>query len=135
MPMLDVSVALTNPYTQDSFDVHRKQEIVNSYGESCIELQLIQGVKGVVFPEGSNDLARRPEAELTTKTLVIITRFALRGESNDSNTNGSYQPDTVFWRGTYYIVSRVEDYSNFAAGFSKCQLTETTMVSQAVITR
>lgn len=135
MPMLDLSVALTNPYTLDEFDVFRTREIMNSYGESTTEITQIEGVLGVVYPESANDLARRPEAQIMTKTIVVLTRFALRGESNDSNDNDSYQPDRIMWRGNFFLVIRVEDYSNYASGFSKCTCASTDMIDQATVTK
>ena len=65
MPMLDLSVAITNPYTLDSFDVHRKEQVVNEYGEACTAVVVVPGVRGVVFPEGPNDLARRARRSST----------------------------------------------------------------------
>ena len=65
------------------------------------------------------------------KTIVVITRFALRGESNDVTDDKGYQPDTVRWNGSYFLVTHVEDYGNFASGFVKCSCTETNMVGQA----
>jgi len=134
VPMLDVSAALTNPYTLDTFDVNRVQEIMNNYGEMTTNVQTFPGESGVVYPEGPEDLARRPEAELNAKTIVIITRFALRGMSSDSNDGKRYQPDIVTWRNDNYIVVRVEDWSNFASGFVKCTCSSTDMVDQSTRT-
>src|ERR1700732_4776245 len=133
--MVDVSVCLTNPYLLDEFDVFRTREIVNGYGESKTETTEYEDIQGIVYPEGSNDLARRPEAQLNTKTIVIITAFALRGESNSSDDNNSYQPDRIRWRGNFFLVVRVEDYSNYASGFSKCTCASTDMVDQATVTK
>ena len=131
MSMLDVSDALTDPYTQDIFIVHRRTQIVDNYGESKISIEKIPLVRGVVFPEGLNDLARRPEAQINAKTLVFITRFALRGESKDSNTNSQYHPDLVEWRTNLFLVVRVEDWSNFARGFVRATCTSINSVDQA----
>lgn len=135
MPMLDLSVVLTDPYLLDKFDVCRTREIVNNFGESKKEITKIENVRGVVFPESLNDLARRPEAQLNTKTITVITRFALRGESNSSEDNNAYQPDRVFWRYNFFLVVRVEDYSHFASGFVKATATSTDMIDQATETK
>lgn len=118
MPMLDVRVALTNPYTLDTFSVSRRQETVNSFGESTQAPTLFNGINGVVYPEGDENLDRRDAPQLQAKTIVVITRFALRGASVDG-AGASWQPDVIVWSGSNYVVDRVEDYSRYAAGFIK----------------
>src|SRR5437016_576589 len=116
MSMLDLSPVLTDPVLLDTFEVRRRFQTLNNYGESKISIESHPGVAGVIFPEGLNDLTRRSEAEVTTKSIVVITRFALRGES-ETVDGLEYQPDVVFWRGNSYLIVRVEDYSNVSRGF------------------
>ena len=119
MPGLDLSIALTNPLTLDSFDVLRRRQVKNNFGEVNMDVERTAAVKGVVYSESLNDLARRAEAQVTTKSITIITRFALRSEAQDANDNSVYQPDVVLWRGDQFLVVHIEDYSNYAHGFVK----------------
>lgn len=127
-PQIDVSIALTNPYTLDYFTVHRTKEIINQFGESHPEVLFINCVPGVVYPKGANRLMRRPEAEVQAKTIEVITRFALRGESECQGT--SFQPDVVKWNGSHFLVTEVEDYANFASGHVKCTCTARDIVDR-----
>jgi hypothetical protein len=119
MAMLDVSEALTNPYTLDTFAVNRRQQTIDGYGQAQISTQIIAGVRGVVFPEGLNDLSRRPEAQTNAKSIVVITRFQLRGES-ETVDKVQFQPDVIVWNDDSFLVVRVEDWSQYARGFLKC---------------
>jgi len=130
MPMLDVSDALTDAYTLDDFIVHRRTETVDTFGMGKISVVKIPS-RGIVFPDSLNDLARRPEAQITAKSLTVITRYAIRGESKDSNTNSQYQPDLVEWNNDFFIVIHVEDWSKYARGFVKATCTSIDSVDQA----
>jgi hypothetical protein len=118
MPMLDVSVALTNPYTLDTVVVLRRKQGVNNFGETKTEVSIIENVKAIVFPASKNDLDREPDAQINAKSIVLISRFALRGES-ETVDGVSYQPDVVQWRGDQFLVVTVEDYSAYGNGFVK----------------
>lgn len=116
MPMLDVSIALTNPYTMDKFNVMRRAVATNNYGEPTITPTTTNNVNGVVHPGRPNDLKRLPEAQIMSKTIVVITRFALRGATKDG-TPQEWEPDVVVWNGDNYLVITTDDYSQFARGF------------------
>jgi hypothetical protein len=118
MPMLDVAVALTNPYTLDSVNVYRRKQQINNFGEGKTQVTLLTGVPGVVYPASKNDLDRREDAQRNAKSIVILSRFAMRGES-ETIDGVSYQPDIVVWRGGHFLIVTVEDYSNWARGFVK----------------
>lgn len=118
MPMLDVSAALTNPYTLDTVVVFRRKQHVNNFGETKMELSILENVQAVVYPASKNDLDREPDAQTNAKSIVLISRFPLRGES-ETIDEISYQPDIVEWRGDQFIIVTVEDYSNWARGFVK----------------
>lgn len=126
--MLDVRVALCNPYLLDQFSVSRRTQGFDGFGQVVINAQLIPGIRGIVYPEGANDLARRPEADVTAKTIIVITRFALQGEAETTGTN--VKPDILIWNGDSFLVTHVEDYSNFAAGFVKCRCESIDIVDQ-----
>lgn len=115
MAILDVSVALTNPYTLSRFDVVRRPETVSNQGTSIVTETIFPKVRGVVTPAKSKHLRRRPEGEDQPKGIVVITRFALRGESKDGSQN--YQPDMVVWKGNRYVVVEPRDYSEYGKGF------------------
>jgi hypothetical protein len=129
MPSLDVSITLTNPQTLDTFDVQRRTQIVNSFGESKISVELNARVRGVVYPEGLDSLSRRPEAQTQAKSIVVITRFPLRGES-ETVDSVNYQPDIILWHGDSFLVVRLEDWGSYARGFVKATAESTDIVDK-----
>lgn len=116
MSMVDVSAALTNPYTLDKFNVQRRAVSNNNYGEPTITPTVINNVRGVVYPASPNDLKRLPEAQIMAQTIVVITRFALRGASKDSQAQ-EWEPDVVVWGGDNFLVIATNDYSQAGRGF------------------
>lgn len=116
-PSIDMRVALTNPITLDRFNVLRRKQDVNTAGRVVITTTLFNNVRGVVTPSLSmKDLQRMTNAQIQSKAIAIVTRFALRGETEDAGQQ-DFQPDIVFWHGNNFLIILVEDYSNYAAGF------------------
>lgn len=115
-PMMDMSEALTDPVTLDSFTLYRRKQIVDIYGETKMSYDIQPNIRGVVTPASKNDLDRKADSQIQTKSIEIITRFAIRGESQ---TVGEieYQPDVVVWNGDSFLVKRVDDFSNYGRGF------------------
>lgn len=121
MPMMDLSVVLTNPYTLDKFSVLRQIEEVNDFGETVTCQKVLSPKYGVVSPAAKNELARQVEEEHQTKSIEIITKFMLHGPAS------GYQPDIVLWpitatdinpvRPNSYMVKHVGDFSQYGPGF------------------
>lgn len=116
MPMLDVSAALTNPYTLDKFTVYRRKQYVNNFGETKISCLIVVGVPGLVWPDKPDELRRGPDVQVNPKTITIATRFPLRGMSVDSNDNGHYQPDLILWRNNFFLAKKPDDYTKYLRG-------------------
>lgn len=123
MPMLNVSPALTNPYTLDTFNVIRRAEQVGSNGRASSISVAINGLRGVVTPGADGEFERTEDYTLQNKWLTIKTLFFLQAESVDG-TPQAWQPDIVVWHGNNFIVKGILDWSTYAAGFVKavCEL-------------
>jgi hypothetical protein len=130
MPQIDMRLALTNPYTLDTFDVIRRSQDVNSdTGELLLTSKTFPGVFGVVTPDLSlEDLERMTEEQRQGKALAITTSFALQAASEDAGQQ-NFQPDIIVWDENNYLVAHLEDYSKYAAGFVR--VIATLMDSQA----
>lgn len=115
MPGIDLSIALTNPVTLDAFNVTRRPDTPNNFGESSVVPTTFSNVRGVVCQASPSDMRRLPEEERQLQAISIITRFALRGASNDGGQD--YQPDLVTWAGSNYIVKHIQPYARYGAGF------------------
>jgi galactose-6-phosphate isomerase len=118
MTMLDVSVALTNPYTIDQFTVQRRADTVSNFGESTLTLQQLGTQYGVITPAGNNDLLRLPDEQRMKKSIVVFTSFKLRGACKDGVAQ-AFQPDIVVWSGNNFLVLDLEDYSHYGPGYVK----------------
>jgi hypothetical protein len=114
-PLINVSMALNSPMLADRFAVIRRQQTIGNNGRAAFNATNIPAVSGVVYPSTRNDLERFPNFQVTGKTITVITRFALRSESE---THGAdYAPDIVLWHGDNFLVSALEDWSNFGPGY------------------
>lgn len=118
MPMLDISVALTSLMFVDVFQVVRRIETVDEFGESTVTLQTFFPVYGSVQAASNNDLKRLPDEQHQGKNISVVTKFPLQGVT----ANG--QPDLIQWpvnqngaNADSFVVAYLDDYSQFAAGF------------------
>lgn len=116
---MDMSAALTNPYTLDRFDVVRRAQTVNGYGEADNSNATVPGVFGVVYTVGEGGkLTRAAEAQSVSKSLMFITKYAIRTASGPVKAPAqAYQADALVWNGTWYVVTSIDDYSHWGTGF------------------
>lgn len=117
MAMVDVSRPLTNPRFLTGLTVYRRKQKVNNFGEPKLEVEKT-AIRGVVYPASKNDLERYPDAQITERSIVILTRAALRGESQTID-EVEYQPDIVLYSGNHFVIVTVEPWENYARGFVK----------------
>jgi hypothetical protein len=96
--------------------IYRRQEVVNTMGESQITATAIPNIIVQVSPKGNNDLIREDGYQTQSQTIEVITSWRLRGATLDPTTKLIYQPDLVFWHGDYYVVRTVEDFTPYGAG-------------------
>jgi hypothetical protein len=115
MPLINQSVALTNPMSMDQFAVVRRQQVVGNNGRATFNTTNVPNLSGVVYPSTKNDLERFPNFQVAGKTITVITRYALRSESEASGTD--FAPDIVQWHGDNFLVKELEDWSAYGPGF------------------
>ncbi len=116
MPWIDLTPVLLDPeIAGEGFQVIRRMEIVNSYGESVLSYKTYTPI-GQVIPTARNSLVREQSFSSQEKAIRVITSFKLRGASKD-DVGQNYQPDLIFWKSGYYICQEIEDFSQYGAGF------------------
>lgn len=131
MPLIDVTQVLLDPVVAgEAFEVVRREEVVNAYGESVLTTIRLPAT-GSVQPTGANSLTRLDAFQTQAKTLRVITTFRLRGASKERASGDSYQPDLVYWRGDYFIVTELEDFTQYGAGMVQANCTSTDFVDDA----
>lgn len=115
MPLLDVSEVIDDPDFADTFEVIRRVETVNSFGESTVVEDSTEGVSGVVCMASPEDLERLAEEDRQHKVISVVTRYRLRGVSKESGS--TYKPDIILWAGSHYEVKWIDDYTHYGTGF------------------
>jgi galactose-6-phosphate isomerase len=129
MPSLDMSDVLLESMFQDAFAVIRRRETISPKGRSIITPYRYNNVIGVICAASPNDLERLGDYQCQGSALSIVTKFKLQGIAKAAVAPGidsagqprpQYQPDTIFWNGSYYLAVTVENYSRYGAGFIQC---------------
>lgn len=116
MPDIDVTDVLASFSIADQeFEVVRRFETVNQYGESILREERIPQLLGSVQPTGDNSLTREEGYSAQANTIRVITTYRLNGLVKLGVE--TIQPDLVFWKGGYYLVKSTNDYTQFGAGF------------------
>ena len=116
MPTLDVSDIPICAEFGDVFQVQQRPEALNQHGRSQVSPLAPINAVGTIYPTGDNKLVRQADFERGVKTLTIVTPYRLRTAAP------GMQPDYVFYRGNIFVVSAVEDYSQYGAGIVVAQV-------------
>lgn len=117
MAWINVAGLTLDPMFADKFTVIRNKENRSRFGEVIKEPQRFEGLIGAVYPTGSNSLTREEAYQQQAKTITVVTKFRLQGPSP------GFQPDTVEWRGSLFIVKSLNDYTQDGAGFIEAECT------------
>lgn len=127
MPLIDVNDILLDPDVAGQlFTVIRRQEIVNSFGESAIITKTIPGVVGSIQPDGDNDVIREGDADAQAKSVIIATPFRLRGVSKGLSAT-RYKPDIIIsdimGEPNMFEVTSIIGWNAFGRGFIEARAT------------
>jgi hypothetical protein len=114
-PLVNILLAITSPMFADTFTVIRRQQTVGDNGRVTFNPTTFPNLHGTVYPSSKNDLERFPNLQVMGKALSVVTRFALRGESEVTGTD--FAPDIVQWHGDNFVVMDLQDYSSWGNGF------------------
>ncbi len=122
MPLVDVTEILTDPdVAGQEFTVLRRQEVVNSFGESTWSTARIM-VTGSVQPSGDQGLIREEGLDAQAKSIEVYTTYRLRGVAKGPDA-ARWKPDIVVWNNNHFEVVNVDSFSSFGAGFVKAECT------------
>jgi galactose-6-phosphate isomerase len=122
-PYIDVSDAILDPALSgtDRFHVIRRQQVVGQNGRASTVNTYLR-LLGVITPTGKNDLTRTAAFEIQAKTIDVVTRSRLFGPARDI-ANQQYMPDIIVWQGSHFIVTELEDYTTWGAGYVRAHCT------------
>lgn len=127
MSFLDVTDLLLDPdIAGQSFTVIRRRGQVNSSGQGVPAQppEIITPVYGQVTPLGDNSLLREVTFQTQQKGVQVITQFRLRGATAELTTGQQFQPDLVFWKNDYFIVSTVNEFTQYGGGLVVAECVE-----------
>ncbi len=111
MPTLDVGWVAMDPAFADGFDLIRRNETVNGYGESTVAERHMGKKYGTITQTAPQGFDRRDDGTISMRGLSIVTTAQVRSASSGN------QPDIIVWCGERYTVTRVEPYHRFGRGF------------------
>lgn len=124
MPLIDVSdVLLSLDIAQQEFQVVRRTETVNQYGEAVLSTAVIDCV-GAVQPLGQNSLLREETFTTTSNGITVWTKTPIFNAGRTA-AGVKYQPDLILWNGSYYLVRVLDPWTGFGAGFFKAECSQT----------
>lgn len=130
MPQIDLSDIVLDPFIAgEAFSVIRRQQAVDNNGIMSTVNTAVPNVRGQVTPTGDNSLVREEAFQTQSKSISVITSYRLRGASKDEN-GVQWQPDLVLWKGDYYIVREIKDWSQYGAGLIEADCTSIDFVDQ-----
>jgi len=115
----DMKDALLAPEFMDRFLVIRKIQNTDTEGIVTFTNSQPIAVRGIVLPFTPDSLRRDSDMQYEYKALSITTPFILRGPSTTPNTNNVNAPDEIIWNKDRYVVTALDDYSNYSPGYVK----------------
>jgi galactose-6-phosphate isomerase len=111
MATLDVGWVALCPEFVDVFEVVRRPELVTMQGRTETYGGTTIRAFGTLYPTGDNSLVRQDDYTRAAKTMTIVTPFRLRMSAP------GFQPDFVLYRGNTFVVTNVQDYTQYGDGF------------------
>lgn len=112
MPLLDVSEVILDPEFAEQITVLRRPIVMVAgratspkWQRYCVPAVVNSGVSAL-------DRANGDQQSMPNK-VSVHTLFRLQGPAP------GYQPDYVVWRDDNYIVTSLDDYSRYGAGFTR----------------
>lgn len=118
MPLLDVSEILSDPDFADDIIITRSQRSVDNNGRT-VDTPGTYFTYGNCQPAREAQLHQLPDTERIGSFISIVTPFRLFA------LTATTAPDLVTWKGQFYRVKIVRDWSAYGNGFVEaiCELT------------
>jgi hypothetical protein len=124
VPFIDVSGLLADSFIAgEAFQVIRRSEVIGDSVVPTITSATLNAF-GSIVPLGDNSLLRAEAYETSNKSIQVITTFPLRASSVDDN-GVQWRPDLVAYKGDFFLVKTLEDYTSYGAGMvvAECMAT------------
>lgn len=112
MPVLDVTEILGDPDFAQQIMVRRGVLTEDDNGRGSMSYPPDVSTSAVVVPASGYDLMRLPDAERNEEHIRVYTQFPLSIGQGPSQT-----ADLIIFHGKQYVVTQLDDYTDFGAGF------------------
>lgn len=129
MPFLDVSSVLLDPQFADTYSVTRREQTVGNDGLVATSNTTVNNIVGVFTMASPNDLERLDDHQRMGRVMSLITQYRLRGPSLTGSKQ--WQPDIITFLGDTFVVSTVEPYTRYGAGFVQAIITSIDAIDPA----
>ncbi len=117
MATIDVSELMDDPDFVDGVTVFRRNTAIGSNGRQTITEIRTDNVNAIVQPASGDVVAKLPEGARIDGAMSVWTRYTLRAMAT------GVQPDEIEWRGRRYVVSTLNDFDNWGAGYTNAIMT------------
>jgi len=116
VPDIDVSgISLDAFVAGEQFEVIERIETVNGFGESTVRATSAFAYGSIQpIPTIPSHLLREAAFDSQEKVIHVITPYLLRGASARGHIQS--KPSMVLWKGDYYEVRNIDDYSSYGQG-------------------
>jgi galactose-6-phosphate isomerase len=114
--MLDVTDVLLDQDLGTEFISVIQRPIVMVKGRATVPAPVRTDNVAAVVNSGVSDLDRAKDQQNMPNKISVHTLFRLTGPAKDA-MNAQFHPSQIIWRGDYYVVSSLDDYSKYGAGF------------------
>lgn len=114
--MLDVTDVLLDQDLGTEFISVIQRPIVMVKGRATVPNPVRTDSVAAVVNSGVSELMRAQDQQNMPNKVSVHTLFRLTGPAKDA-TNAQFQPDIIVWRGDFYVVTSLDDYSKYGAGF------------------
>lgn len=137
MPLLDVSDLLSDPDLCEPLTIIRREQKINDLGRAVLLQTTISpapygSIQSKDTAIGGNQLERQPEGQYRAAAFDVYTQFALRGPAVDG-CGQDWQPDVIMFNGDPYVVTLINDYTHFGAGYVHAEIASMSQIDQAPV--
>jgi galactose-6-phosphate isomerase len=109
---IDVTELLTDPDFADTFTLVRTAQSVDDHGRSVFT-ETPYLLVGVVQSASGRSLEYLPDMSRASGAIEVYCKFYMQVASD------GYAADRVQWNGKTYIVTHIDDWTNYGSGFTR----------------
>lgn len=127
--MLDVTDVILDQDLATEFISVIRRPIVMVKGRATVPAPVRTDNVPAVVNSGISELVRAQDQQNMPNRISVHTLFRLQGPARDG-AGTQYEPDLIVWRGDNYVISSLDDYSKYGAGFVRADCASVSSIDQ-----